>query len=66
VEFMSIAAHGRTGAPILVRAEITVDGGPPPDGRTVRYFCVAHKFMEDGWMVVGESGLYFYYRELVP
>jgi hypothetical protein len=67
VEFASIAAHGRMGAPaILVRAEITVDGGPPPDGRKVRYFRVAHKFMEDGWMVVGESTPYFYYRELAP
>lgn len=37
VEFTSIAAHGRMGAPaILVRAEITVDGGPPPDGRSAR------------------------------
>src|ERR1700738_3441970 len=67
VEFISIAAHGRMGAPaILVRAEITVDGGPPPGGRTVRYFRVTRKFMEDGWMVVGESSSYFYYRELVP
>jgi hypothetical protein len=67
VEFTSIAAHGRMGAPaILVRAEITVDGGPPPDGRTVRYFRVTRKFMEDGWIVVGESGPYFYYRELAP
>jgi hypothetical protein len=67
VEFTSIAAHGRMGAPaILVRAEITVDGGPPPDGRTVRYFRVTRKFMDDGWMVVGESGPYFYYRELAP
>ncbi len=67
VEFTSIAAHGRLGAPaILVRAEITVDGGPPPDGRTVRYFRVTRKYMEDGWMVVGESGPYFYYKELAP
>jgi hypothetical protein len=67
VEFTSIAAHGRMGAPaILVRAEITVDGGPPSDGRSVRYFRVTRKFMEDGWMVVGESDAYFYYRELAP
>jgi hypothetical protein len=67
VEFTSIAAHGRMGAPaILVRAEITVDGGPPPDGRSVRYFRVTRKFMEDGWMVVGESNGYSYYRELAP
>jgi hypothetical protein len=67
VEFASIEAHGRMGAPaIVVRAEITVDGGPPPDGRKVRYFRVMRKFMEDGWMVVGESSPYFYYREVVP
>lgn len=67
VEFASIAAHGKMGAPvILVRAEITVDGSAPPDGRPVRYFRVTHKFMEDGWMVVGESDAYFYYRELAP
>ena len=67
VEFTSIAAHGRMGgAAILVRAEITVDGGPPPDGRSVRYFRVMRKFMEGGWMVVGDSSAYFYYSELAP
>lgn len=67
VQFTSIAAHGRMGASvILVRAEITVDGGPPPDGRSVRYFCVSRKFAQDGWMVVGESDSYLYYRELAP
>jgi hypothetical protein len=67
VQFTSIAAHGRMGAPVtLVRAEITVDGGPPPDGRSVRYFRVSHNFMDGGWMVVGESDPYFYYRELAP
>jgi hypothetical protein len=67
VEFTSIAAHGRMGGPaILVRAEITVDVGPPPDGRSVRYFRVTRKFMENGWMVIAESDPYFYYRELAP
>jgi len=67
VELASIAAHGRMGGPVtLVRAEVTVDGGPPPDGRTVRYFRVSRKFMGGGWMVVGESDSYLYYRELMP
>jgi hypothetical protein len=67
VEFTSIAALGRMGAPaIFVRAEITVDGGPPPDGRPVRYFRVTRKFTGDGWMVVGDSSAYFYYSELEP
>lgn len=67
VEFNSIAALGKMGAPaILVRAEVTVDGGPPPDGRSVRYFRVMRKFTDDGYMVVGESNPYFYYSELAP
>jgi hypothetical protein len=67
VEFTSIAAHGRVGGPVtVVRAEVTVDGGTPPDGRQVRYFRVSRKFMGGGWMVVGESDSYLYYRELVP
>ena len=67
VQFTSIAAHGKMDAPvILVRAEITVDGSPPPDGRSVRYFRVSRKFMDGGWMVVGESGPYLYYREVAP
>jgi len=67
IEFTSMAAHGRMdGSVIVVRAEITVDGGAPPDGRSVRYFRVTRKFNGDGWMVVGDSDSYLYYRELAP
>jgi hypothetical protein len=67
VEFKSMAAHGRMGASFtIIRAEITVDGGPPPDGRAIRYFSVSRKFTESGWMVNGESDSYRYYRELLP
>jgi hypothetical protein len=67
VEFTSITAHGRMGASvIIVRAEITVDGSPPPDGCSVRYLRVTRRFMDAGWMVVGDSDAYWYYRELVP
>jgi hypothetical protein len=67
VEFSSIGAHGRIGAlATIVRADVTVDGGPQPDGRPVRYFRVERKFMGDGWVVIGESDSYLYYRELTP
>jgi len=67
VEFTSMAAHGRIGGPVtFVRAEVTVDGGPPPDGRAIRYFRISRKFEGGGWMVVGESDSYLYYRELFP
>ncbi len=67
VEFTSIAARAKMGARVtLVRAEITVDGGPPPDGRPVRYFRMSTKFIGGGWMVVGESDSYGYLMELAP
>jgi hypothetical protein len=67
VEFTSIAARGAIGAHVtLVRSEVTVDGGPPPDGRPVRYFRVMRKFEGGGWMVVGESNSYNYLMELAP
>jgi hypothetical protein len=66
VEFTSIAAHGKIGGGVtLVRAEVTVDGGPPPDSRSIRYFGISRK-LEGGWMVVGESNSYSYYNELLP
>ena len=67
VEFTSMAARGRWGGTaILVRADVTVNGGPPPDGRAVRYFRVMRKFEGDGWLVAGESNAYQYFMELMP
>jgi|SRR5271163_2800768 len=64
VEFTSIAARGKMGARLtLVKADVTVDGGPPPDGRSVRYFSLSTKF-GSGWMVVGETNSYNYLMEL--
>lgn len=67
VEFTSISARGAMGAHfLLVKAEITVDGAPPPDGRAVRYFRVSRKFTGDGWMVIGNSDSYSYFSALMP
>ena len=67
VEFTSTAARGRWGtSSIVVRAEVTVDGAPPPDGRAVRYFWVQRKFEGEGWLVIGESDAYQYFMELFP
>ena len=67
VEFISTAGRGRWGAgSIVVRAEVIVDGGPPPDGRAVRYFRVQRKFGGEGWLVIGESDAYQYFMELFP
>jgi len=67
VEFTSMRARGKMGAGVIeVRAEVTVDGGAPPDGRAVRYFRVMRKFEGDGWLVVGAGDAYRYYEELLP
>jgi hypothetical protein len=67
VEFRSIAARAKMSSSVtFVRADLTVDGGPPPDGRSVRYFRVSRKFVGEGWMVVGESDSYTYFTQLMP
>ena len=68
VEFTSMAARGSTGGggAIVVRAEITVDGGTPPDGRSIRYFWVSRKYDSDAWMVMAEADSYRYFVALLP
>jgi len=67
VEFTSMAARGTTGGAIVVRTEVTVDGGLPPDGRPVRYFWVVRKFGGEGsWLVTSETDAYRYFEALLP
>ena len=64
VDFVSLTAHGLADT-MIVRAEVTEDGGPPPDGRPVRYLFLTTK-PGGGWMVFGESDSFQYYRILLP
>jgi hypothetical protein len=63
VDFRSIRAHGWRDA-MVVRAEVTVDGAPPPDDRPIRYVFLTTKF-DGGWMVMSESSAFNYYEALV-
>jgi hypothetical protein len=63
VEFVSLSAHGWRDA-MVVRSEISVDGGPPPDGQPVRYLFLTTK-VEGGWMVLSESDSFRYYEALL-
>jgi hypothetical protein len=63
VEFVSLSAHGWRDA-MVVRSEISVDGGPPPDGQPVRYLFLTTKF-DGGWMVLSESDSVRYYEALL-
>ncbi|HEX4575292.1 MAG TPA: hypothetical protein VH158_09185 [Gemmatimonadales bacterium] len=59
VELGSLSARG-WGDNVVVRVEIAVRGGPPPDGRSVRYLRLAHGFAT-GWRVIGSSSAFSYY-----
>jgi hypothetical protein len=63
VEFASLGAHGSHDT-MVVRAEVTVNGGPPPDDRPVRYLFLTTKF-GGGWMVMSETSEFNYYEALV-
>jgi hypothetical protein len=62
VDFVSLSAHGLRDA-MVVRTEISVDGGPPPDGQPVRYLFLTTR-PEGGWMVLSESDSVNYYEAL--
>jgi hypothetical protein len=63
VDFVSLSAHGWRDA-MVVRTEVSVDGGPPPDGEPVRYLFLTTKY-EGGWMVLSESDAFNYYEILL-
>ena len=63
VELVSLSAHGWRDA-MVVRSEISVDGGSPPDGQPVRYLFLTTKF-DGGWMVMSDSDSFRYYYALV-
>lgn len=64
VQVTAIKGHG-TAHHMVVRAEVSVDGGPPPDGQEVRYFELSCCIEDVGWYVPYESNEYFYRRALV-
>lgn len=63
VELVSVSAHGSRDA-MIVRTEISVDGGSPPDGQPVRYLFLTTK-VGGGWMVLSEGDSAQYYEALL-
>jgi len=64
IEFSSLSALG-TYRRMVVKVSIAVDDGPPPDGRSTRYFYLTH-YSGDSWFVSGEASSYSYYSALLP
>ena len=63
VEIKSIKAHG-LGEHIVVRVEVRVDGKPPADGKTVRYYVMYYSTVL-GWTFLQEVGPLAYWFGLI-
>lgn len=64
IEFPSLSARGSRSS-MIVKAQITVEGGTPPDGQPVRYFYMTYN-ADTGWAVLAETTSYSYNRTLLP
>ena len=58
VELVSVKAHGSSDV-MIAKVEVTVNGGPPPDGRSVRYLDLMRS-VDGRWLVVADSDAYHY------
>jgi hypothetical protein len=63
IEFKSLSAHGSSDT-MIVRCEIAVDGGGPPDGMPVRFLFLTTR-PGGGWMVLSECDSHAYYTALL-
>jgi hypothetical protein len=63
VEFVSLSAHGLSDT-MVVRSEVSVDGGTPPDGQSVRYLFLTAK-VGGGWMILSEGDSFRNYMVLL-
>jgi hypothetical protein len=63
VELVSVKAHGSNDV-MVAKVELTVDGGPPPDGRSVRYLDLMRS-VDGRWLVVADSDAYHYWISLL-
>jgi len=59
ITFPSIRGNG-TPSDMVVRVEIEIDGQPPPDGRSVRYWRMEHSMLT-GWRMQREANVLSYY-----
>ena len=63
VELLSAGAHGSKDA-MVVKVKLAVNGGAPPDGRSVRYLSLMRS--ADGrWLVLADSDAHHYMTSLL-
>jgi hypothetical protein len=60
-----VSVKGRGLQDVMVaKVEVTVNGGPPPDGRSVRYLDLMRS-VDGRWLVVADSDAYHYMISLL-
>ena len=66
IEFPRVSLHGAAGQgdrDVVARVEILVDGAPPPDGDSVRYYRMRYRTLS-GWKVGARTGAISYWLAL--
>jgi hypothetical protein len=63
VELVSVKAHGSNDV-MVAKVELTVNGRPPPDGRSVRYLDLMRS-IDGRWLVVADGDAYHYMISLL-
>ena len=64
VDLALVGAHGSKDI-IVAKVRVRVNGGPPPDGRSIRYLDLMRSATDGRWQVVADSDSYHYIMSLL-
>jgi hypothetical protein len=64
VDLALVGAHGSKDI-IVAKVKVRVNGGPPPDGRSIRYLDLMRSTTDGRWQVVADSDAYHYMMSLL-
>lgn len=64
VDLSLVGAHGSKDV-IVAKVKVRVNGGPPPDGRSIRYLDLMRSTTDGRWQVVADSDAYHYMMSLL-
>jgi hypothetical protein len=64
VDLALVGAHGSKDM-IVAKVKVRVNGGPPPDGRSIRYLDLMRSATDGRWQVVADSDAYHYMMSLL-
>ncbi len=64
VELALVGAHGSKDI-MIAKVRVKVNGGTPPDGRSIRYLDLMRSATDGRWQVVADSDAYHYMMSLL-